>query len=267
MPPTDPHKTADLQHNPTTLDPRVARSLLRYEIQLMCRNTTHAEMGKRLDVSRASFTQLLSGKNLPSQPTLEVLATHFDQLSRLPMLIRLLNQAKTRSTDSAPITQAQNGELAIGLYQTAKTITAFDTYLVNPALRTSAYSSALRAYPIHSNKASALAWYVGEHVLHRQVGSAETMRQQRTHLATLANCGHIDIRIIPLKSSPPSSLVSAFVKFETENHRIIYEETNYTALYYDHIEDVAPYEDHIESLNKQALNPTQSRALIINMTN
>lgn len=94
------------------------------------------------------------------------------------------------------------------------------------------------------------------------------MRQQRAHLATLATCGHIDIRIIPLESPPPPGLISAFVKFRTENrHRIVYEETTCAALYHDHVKDIALYEDYIDTLSTQALCPTQSLTLVTNMTN
>lgn len=177
----------------TRFDPHVARSLLRHELQLLCAGVAHAELGRRLGVSRAAFSQMLAGRNLPSLPALEVLTDHFDQRDRLPYLRELLRDARAYRRRWADPT---GRGLAEGLRLTAARITAFDRCTVNPALRTSAYSAALGYEPPTVGHA-AVTWFVEEPVLLRLVEHAETMSTQIDRLIV----GHRAVRGLPPGSS------------------------------------------------------------------
>ena len=74
-----------------TFGPQVARRVLRYELDRLCDQAgkTHTQAGERLGMSRVGFTQLISGKNLPSRPALEVLMDFFGRRDRIPIRLKV----------------------------------------------------------------------------------------------------------------------------------------------------------------------------------
>src|SRR5262245_27241762 len=81
-----------------TFGPQVARRVLRYELARLCEQAgkNHSQAGERLGVTRVGFTQLVSGKNLPSRPAIEVLMAFFGRPDRIPMMVELLKVAKLK---------------------------------------------------------------------------------------------------------------------------------------------------------------------------
>ncbi|MGX7824089.1 helix-turn-helix domain-containing protein [Actinokineospora sp. 24-640] len=195
------------------LTPAEARRLLRYELEQMCAKAgvTHAEMGARLGVSRASFTQLLAGKNLPSRPALEIMAQHLDATRELPRLVELLAVARLRSAEREPGPGAHDHELAIGMEAFAERLMVFDPWRVPLHLRTEMYADALTALdgdlrntsrerrqaPLSGDDPLDFLWVTTEHVLRRRVGSPLVMCDQLAYLAQIGGRPNISIRVIP----------------------------------------------------------------------
>src|SRR6266496_2823821 len=103
-----------------TFGPQVARRVLRYELDRLCDQAgkTHTQAGERLGMSRVGFTQLISGKNLPSRPALEVLMDFFGRRDRIPMMIELLSVAKLKPDQQRTLESSStmnDFELFIGL--------------------------------------------------------------------------------------------------------------------------------------------------------
>ncbi|MFC7615354.1 Scr1 family TA system antitoxin-like transcriptional regulator [Actinokineospora soli] len=192
---------------------------------------------------------------------MEVLTTHLGYRHRLPYLAKLLGDARKRATGPRLDGIARHGELAIGLYQTATKIVAFDTYLVNPALRARAYSSALHAFPVRICQTSEVTWYVDESVLLRTIGNATVMRDQYTHLAAALDNHRVTVQIVSSEHLPPG-LTGAFTLFELDNHSIVYEETNSIAIYHDAPEIIESYRAHVSAVDSRALEKLKSRAFI-----
>ncbi|MGX7827534.1 helix-turn-helix domain-containing protein [Actinokineospora sp. 24-640] len=122
----------------STLPPDVARLLLRYEIDRLCKRAgaTHAEMGERLGTSRAAFTQIISGKTLPSKPAVEVIGRYLGSEPESQELIEILEQAKKGPPPSAA--EVRHGfKLTWGLCHTAKRIEIFSQNSIPSFLQTS----------------------------------------------------------------------------------------------------------------------------------
>lgn len=257
-----------------SVGPVVARRLLRYELERMCAKAgvTHAEMGERLGVSRASFTQLLAGKNLPSRPALEVMAQHLDAAQRLPRLVELLAVARPRTAEREAGAGVHDHELALGLEAFAAEIEVFDPAAVTPLLQTRAYARELvgteeevnarlrRQGTLTAEEPAVFHFLTDEHALRRRVGGVETMAEQCDHLLSMVARPNVTVRVIPADGPPP--LVRAFQLFRADDLVVAHEETRRSAYYYDDPEAVADYEGVLADLRARALDPEQSRELI-----
>jgi len=87
--------------------PQVARRVLRYELDRLCQQAgkTHTQAGERLGMSRVAFTQLVSGKNLPSRPALQALLDFFGGPDRIPLMLELLAVAKLKPDQQSTVHQ------------------------------------------------------------------------------------------------------------------------------------------------------------------
>lgn len=278
-----------------TFGPQVARRVLRYELERLCEQSgkTHAEIGDRLGMSRVAFTHLISGRNLPSKPALEILMAYFDRPDRLPRMIELLTVAKLKADRRSSLRQdmettssMNDFELFIGLEGVANGIEVFEPVAVTGLLQTKAYARELIAYHasithgvdieksldlrlwrqsvVTREENPAELWcVVEEHVLRRPVGAPSVMAGQLDHLLDMTERPNINFQVLPDEVAVHPALKGAFSLFRFgDDWRVAYEETRRSAYYYDNPEDVEDYEKVMNHLRHLALNPRKSRALI-----
>ena len=252
---------------------RVARRLLRYELERMCAaaGVTHAEMGARLGVSRASFSQAVAGKNLLSRPAMEVLATHLDVVDRLPWLVELLTLARGALGEAACV---RDQELAVGLEAIAVRVEVFDPLAVTPLLQAPGYARELagaahadavarRRGVLTADDPAELDCVADELALRRPVGGSSVMAEQYGHLLAMADSPHVTIRVLPAGSGPPR--VGAFQLISTEDAVVACQETRRSAHYYTEPDAVADYRRLFEELRERAYDPDRSRDLIADL--
>lgn len=278
-----------------TFGPQVARRVLRYELDRLCEQAgkTQTQAGERLGISRVGFGHLISGKNLPSKPALEVLMDYFGRPDRLQMMLELLTVAKLKPDQQSTVHQGiessssmNDFELAIGLEGVATTIEAFESMLVHGLLQTQAYARELIAYhasitlgvnveasvELRMRRQTAVTreaspaelwWVVEEQALRRPVGDAAVMAGQLDHLLEMTKRPNINVQVIPHEVGLHPALKGAFflLRFE-DDWRVAYEETRRFAYYYDSPEAVEDYGKVMNHLRHLALNPRRSRALL-----
>lgn len=278
-----------------TFGPQVARRVLRYELDRLCEQAgkTHTQAGERLGMSRVGFTHLVSGKNLPSRPALEVLMDFFGRPDRIPLMLELLavarlkpDQQGTVQQDIEPSSSMNDFALAIGLEAVAGGIEVFEPMLITGLLQTEAYARELIAYhasitlgvniedsvalrlqrqSVVTREASpAELWCVAEEqVLRRPVGDPAVMVGQLDHLLETTQHPNINFQVIPREVGVHPALKGAFCLFRFEDDwRVAYEETRRFAYYYDSPDAVEDYEKVMNHLRHVALDPKRSRALI-----
>jgi transcriptional regulator with XRE-family HTH domain len=150
--------------------PQVARRVLRYELDRLCEQAgkTHTQVGERLGMTRVGFTHMISGKNLPSRPALEILLDFFGRPDRIPMMLELLSVAKLKPNQQGEMHQnvessstMNDFELAIGLAGVATTIEVFDPVIVNGLLQTEAYARELITYRLDHSRGEPCGVVVG----------------------------------------------------------------------------------------------------------
>ncbi|ONI79303.1 hypothetical protein ALI144C_26110 [Actinosynnema sp. ALI-1.44] len=75
-----------------TFGPQAARRVLRYELERLCAQAgkTHFDVGERLGTSRVAFTHMVTGRNLPAKPALEILMSYFGSPDHIPRMLELL---------------------------------------------------------------------------------------------------------------------------------------------------------------------------------
>lgn len=278
-----------------TFGPQVARRVLRYELVRLCEQAgkNHTQAGERLGMSRVGFTHLVSGKNLPSRPALEVLMDFFGRPDRVPLMLELLAVAKLKADQQSTVHQniessssMNDFELAVGLEAVAAGIEVFDPVIVNGLLQTEAYARELIAYhasitlgvdieasvALRMRRQSVLTreasptelwWVVEEQALRRPVGGPAVMAGQLDHLLAVTGRPNVNLQVIPHEVGVHPSLKGAFflLRFE-DDWRVAYEETRPSAYYYDSPDAVEDYEKVMNHLRHLALNPKRSRALI-----
>jgi transcriptional regulator with XRE-family HTH domain len=278
-----------------TFGPQVARRVLRYELDRLCEQAgkTQTQAGERLGMSRVGFGHLITGKNLPSKPALEVLMDFVGRPDRLPMMLELLAVAKLKPNQHGTVRQdidssstVKDFELAIGLEAVATGIEVFDPMLVSGLLQTEAYARELIIYHasitlgvnvedsvalrlrrqsvITRDSGPAELWcVVEEQTLRRPVGSPAVMGGQLDHLLETTARPNVNFQVIPHEVGVHPSLTGAFylLRFD-DDWRVAYEEARRSAHYYDSPEAVEDYGKVMNHLRHLALNPKRSRALI-----
>jgi hypothetical protein len=278
-----------------TFGPQVARRVLRYELVRLCEQAgrTHAEAGERLGMSRVGFTHLITGRNLPSKPALEILMGYFGQPDRVPLMLELLAVAKLKPDQQSTVHQdiessssMNDFELLVGLEAVAGGIDVFEPALVNGLLQTEAYARELITYHasitlgvdiedsvalrlrrqsvITRDENPAELWCVlEEQALRRPVGGPAVMAGQLDHLLEMTQRPNIILQVIPHEVGVHPALKGAFYLLRFEDAwRVAYEETRPSAYYYDNPEAVEDYGKAMNHLRHLALNPKRSRTLL-----
>ncbi len=277
-----------------TFGPKVARRVLRYELDRLCEQAhrTHTDAAERLGMSRVGFTHIVSGKNLPSRPALEVLLDFFGRSDRLPAMLELLAVAKLKPDQhgtvqqDTPVSSMNDFELFVGLTACATTIESFEPALVTGLLQTEAYARELisyhssitpgvnidasvalrmqRKHVLARDPSPAELWCIlDEQALRRPVGNSTVMAGQLDHLIEMTERPNVNIQVIPGDVGIHPALKGAFylLRFD-DDWRVAYEETRRSAYYYDDPDAVEEYAKVVNHLRHMALAPAETRALI-----
>ncbi|MGX7825720.1 helix-turn-helix domain-containing protein [Actinokineospora sp. 24-640] len=273
------------------LESQVARRLLRFELELWCSRSgvTHAELGARLGISRASVTQFLTGKNLLSRAALEVMLSYLGAEHRLPVLTEILTIARSGRNPGAAVCGyvggagwwVLDGALAVGLEAVSDTIEVYDTSVITPLLRTGDYTRCLaeafggqlarvdderwsrRRETISADASAQLCWVVQEQVLYREVGDARVMADQCAHLVEMSKRPNVSVRVVPASVGVHSGLTGAFQVYRSPEWFVVCQETRTAAHYYTDPATVADCLGVLADLRLAALNTDQSRGRLI----
>ncbi|WP_338073272.1 helix-turn-helix transcriptional regulator [Kibdelosporangium phytohabitans] len=273
----------------------MARRVLRYELERLCAQAgkTHSEVGERLGTSRVAFTHMITGRNLPSKPALEILMGYFGNPDHIPRMLDLLAVAKLKPDQQSSLhheietsSSMNDFELAVGLEAVATGIEVFEPFAINGLLQTEAYARELISYHasithgvdiqrsmalrmrrqnvVTRDESPAELWCVAEEqVLRRPVGGPAVMVEQLDHLLEVTRRPNINFQVIPCDIGIHPALKGAFVLLTFEDDwRVAYQETRRSAYYYDSPADVEDYGKIMNHLRHLALNPRKSRVLI-----
>jgi len=277
-----------------TFGPKVARRVLRYELERLCAQAgkTHAQVGERLGLSRVGFTHFVSGKNLPSRPALEIILGFFDRPDRTQVMFDLLAAAKRKPDPRATqheidaMSSINDFELFLGLESFATLIEIFEPMLITGLLQTEAYARELIAYysfnasgvPIDEHirvrmrrqeavtreaNPAELWCVVEERALRRPIGSQKLMAAQFDHLLNMSARPNVNLQVVPHEVGMHPAHKGAFfmLRFD-DDWRVAYEETRRAAYYYDKPEAIEDYDRAMNHLRHLSLDPKQSRAFI-----
>jgi hypothetical protein len=181
--------------------------------------------------------------------------------------------------------------LFLGYEESASRIRHFEPYIVPAPLQTPDYSRQLALTFTHDEDrvriiaamtdARRQSWQaldgqrtveiiLDESVLHRRVGTNRTMRDQLTHLHTLAKNTDIEIRILPLYEHSSSMRMTSFHLFdvaETQGEQIVFVENPLDDIISDvaickNHKDIRGYNTHYEWARTVALSPAETVTLL-----
>jgi hypothetical protein len=247
------------------VDPVAARRFLRFELELWCARARvrHADLGARLGVSRASVTQMMLGKSLPSQATLEVTLAHLGASHRIPVLTEALAigrsaRARTRGgSESAGASgrQVRDGELALALETQA---TAIDVYAVSALARRDCPGLAAI-----DRSAPAVRLFVDQHLLARM--SDQITCCQSSRLEDLSRRPNVSLRVVPAEACMPAAAHGNFRVCRSESWTVACQESLAIAHYFTAEHDLRHYENALNHLAETALDECRSRELIAAM--
>ncbi|MGX7828723.1 Scr1 family TA system antitoxin-like transcriptional regulator [Actinokineospora sp. 24-640] len=259
------------------LAPSVARRLLRFELERLVAETrvTHATVASWLGVSRASVTLALAGKNLVSQPAIEVLCNRLDRAAWFPRSSSLLAAARRKTEPDVDAVSGQRDvELVVGLEAFAEQVTVFDPWLVPVHLQTQMYAAALaklgstvqnvareqRQAPLLDDRDPLVfQWITSEYALRRRIGGTPAMDDQRSFLVELTGRANIELWVIPASVELPP--VSPFqIVYGTPP--VVVEPSRLAVCTAHDLATVAYFERLAEGLRRRALSPRASVALL-----
>jgi transcriptional regulator with XRE-family HTH domain len=110
-------------------------------------------------------------------------------------------------------------------------------------------------------------WAVlNEAVIRRVVGGPEVMRGQLHHIADMAKLKHVTIQVLPFRAGVHPAMDGAFEILgfpEVPDPDVVYQENHLGGLYHEKLEEVDRYTLMFNQLIAQALNPGESRAMIM----
>ena len=233
------------------LRPSVARRLLSYELRRMVARAgvTHREMGDRLGISRAGFSQMVSGENLPSVAVLEVVTIHLGAAHDLPRLLDLLAAARSgRGVIQSP----SDRDLVCGLEAYADLVEVYDAVRVTHLILDDERRAVLTA-----GDSPEVVWLVEEHVMRRPLSSADRMRVGR-----VLEMPNVTVQVVPWNATPNPGLTGAFEIVHGPAGVVVCEETRQANLHYDGEAVVSEYREVFAALRRLAHDPDQSRAMV-----
>jgi predicted transcriptional regulator len=156
---------------------------------------------------------------------------------------------------------------------TANLIRVYETHIVNGLFQTEAYASVIQREPedvatrmnrqrqVMSKPSPVIFVVLEESILHRQVGTPEVMREQLEYLLELSERPGIRIQILPTVYVEDARAAFA-IATQADRHEAAYIVTATEGMTSADPEDLANLSKAFASLQADALNVRESRALI-----
>lgn len=273
-----------------TLTPRLAKRVLRYELDRLCvaAGKSHTQAAERIDVTRSGFTQLLN-KNTPSKVQLEILCDFFGRPDRLQHLHELHDIAKAKTGVDVPAASLADFELFLGLeaYSAVKQIEVYEDTVVTGLCQTEAvareiishYAKTEAGIDVEADLQVRMArqdvilrteqpvelWFIfDEQVLRRIIGSPLIMAEQVEHLISVGELPNVTMLMVSEDVPLHAGNAGAFTIFSLDDGwRVGYEETRTSALYYDRPADIARVEKDMNLLRTTALPWPETRRRLV----
>ncbi len=111
---------------------------------------------------------------------------------------------------------------------------------------------------------------VDEAALHREVGGPRVMAEQLHHLANMAKQPHITFQVLPFKVGAHPGMYGAFAVMDfpdAADPELVYIENMAGALFLEKDADVRRYTENFDQLRAAALNPADSRRIVVRLAN
>jgi transcriptional regulator with XRE-family HTH domain len=110
-------------------------------------------------------------------------------------------------------------------------------------------------------------WAVlNEAVIRRVVGGPATMRAQLEHIAEMARLAHVTVQVLPFRAGAHPAMDGSFIVLgfpEPADPDVVYLESQAGSLYLERLPETERYAAIFNHLIAKALDPDESRALII----
>lgn len=109
-------------------------------------------------------------------------------------------------------------------------------------------------------------FYVHEQALRLPVGGPEVMRAQLTHIHLMSMRSYITVRIVPTAIGAHAGTSGSFLQLNYDQYEpVIYIESQNSCLFLEDKDSLAGYAEVLKRLDRDALDPGESRRLITTM--
>lgn len=276
-----------------TTTPTVLRRYIAFELRRL-RETAgknQAEVGKRLDTSKARIAHFESGRNLPKLTDVEILLPYYGAADLVDGFKELITQARNATLLFEPdesITLPPGFDLYLGLEQGASRIVAYSAMTAPGLLQCRSYAEVLfrghdpdlpdeeaqRRIDLRMQRQSILdreeaplelVSVIDEAVLYRQIGGPAVLGQQLDHLLAAAERPNVSIRVLPYTVGVHPALHGSFMLLEFPIARdpgVVYAEDRIGGRYRDNVEEIDEYVEVVDRLLELALPEPESASMI-----
>lgn len=244
------------------------------------------ELADQCGWSRATLGRIEAGTKIPSETEtaiiLGTLGIRGDERQRLLDFARNANQSHWWE---AGFSGLPSQLLALVDFERSATkITDVSLALVPGLLQTAAYARAIvaaggvegdelesrvalrlgRQGILTRNEPTEFHAVLDESVLHRAVGGREVMCEQLRHVARMARCSNVVIRVVPLDAGAHVGLNGSQLLLEFSQQRsIVHLEHRKSSLFLDDPAETSLFFESLPSLINAALSPAESVELIV----
>lgn len=264
--------------------PVAARKFLSFELGMWCARAgaRHVDIGSRLGVTRASVSQMMAGKNLPSRAVLELILSFLGASHRTSALSTVLDIARSgtgaaRDHVSAAGWVLRDGALSLALESRASSMDVLDTASIAPLLRLPSYDRRFRAVnglsglspceswrPTIGEFGKRVRWIVAESVLDGSVG-APVPAEQLHHLFQASLLPHVSVRLLPNSVASPGRARVSFCVFRSQDWTVAYQENDVESRYFTDPALTGKYEHTFDALFAAAMDEQRSRDRITDL--
>ncbi|MFJ3086025.1 helix-turn-helix domain-containing protein [Streptomyces sp. NPDC086838] len=236
------------------------------------------EFGKRVGYSAQSIASFEQGRRIPQPAFIDdadaavdaggLLLTLKDEVVRAqyPAFFRDMAELEARATAinvyavSAVPGLLQTAEYARAVFQMQRPL--LDDEVIEQRLE----ARLLRQEIFDRKPAPLMSFVVEESVLRRPIGGRETMRGTLEHILLVGQLRNVEVQVMPMDRDDHAGLGGPFTLLDTDKgHRIAYTEVQDDSRLYTDVRKVRELEARYGILRAQALTPSESSALIVQL--
>ncbi len=249
------------------------------------------QVADHLQCALSTVRHIENGRNFPRPLELREMLTLYGVPDRVEQFTTLLTSAKKGRDWFEAFAGAAPAwfDLFLGLESSAAQIESYDALVVPGLFQTEAYAAAVirasepelsdaevaRRVELRLARQDVLTrepdpptvWSVlDESVLYRRIADTAAMREQLTHLVTLAELPTVTIQVLPMAAGPHAGINGTFIMFEfpdlTGNPTVAYTDGMIQGAYYEQPEQLRQYRNALTHLQIAAAKPAESVAMI-----